>query len=106
MALEDQAIATSGDYRNAFVQGGQNYTHVIDPRTAQPVTHALASVTVLGRDTLTADALSTALMVMGPDKGLQFAQTHDIPAYFLVREDNRLVDRHTASFSSWIGETV
>lgn len=102
IAVEDRSIATSGDYRNFFVQGGRNFAHLIDPRTAQPVMHSLASVTVLDRDAMTADALSTTLMVMGPDEGLSFAIRNDIAAYFVVRDGGDLVDRHTPAFAPWI----
>ena len=100
--LEDRAIATSGDYRNFFMHDGHRYTHAIDPRTAQPVKHSLASVTVLDRDAMTADALSTALMVMGPDEGQRFAEQAGVAAYFVAREDDRLVDRSTSAFEPWL----
>lgn len=100
IALEGQSIATSGDYRNFFVQDGESYAHVLDPRTAQPVTHSLASVTVIARDAMMADALSTALMVMGPDEGLSFADRNDVAAFFIVRDGNDLVDRHAPAFAT------
>jgi thiamine biosynthesis lipoprotein len=106
IALENRSIATSGDYRNFFVQGGQKYAHVIDPRTARPVTHSLASVTVLDRDAMTADAVSTALMVMGPDEGLSFADQNDVAAYFVARDGDRLVDRYTSAFAPSIDGLV
>ncbi len=99
--LENCAVATSGDYRDFFVLGGQTYSHVIDPRTARPVTHSLASVTVLARSTMTADALSTALMVMGPEVGKAFAETSKIAAYFLTRDGDRLVASYSTAFEPW-----
>ena len=98
VALENRSIATSGDYRNFFMQGGETYSHVIDPRTARPVRHSLASVTVLDRDAMTADALSTALMVMGPAEGFDFAERNGIAAYFITREGSGLIDRYTPAF--------
>src|SRR5699024_3575324 len=62
LALSLSAIATSGDYRNYFEQDGQRYSHIIDPRTGWPITHKLASVTVLSMIAMHADALATALM--------------------------------------------
>lgn len=100
VTLHDHGIATSGDYRNFFNLAGRNYTHVIDPRTFEPVNHSLASVTVMAEDTTTADAMSTALMVMGPDEGYSFAARLGVAAYFLLREDEQLVERYTANFET------
>lgn len=96
--LRDRAIATSGDYRNFFMHHGDYYTHIIDPRTSQPVSHGLASVTVLERDAMTADALSTALMVMGPDQGRRFAEENGLAAYFIWREHEMLFHDNTTAF--------
>ena len=85
VALGDAAMATSGDYRNFFESGGTRYSHTIDPATGRPVTHDLASVTVVGADAMHADALATALLVMGPDRGLQFAQASGLAALFISR---------------------
>jgi len=100
--LEDHAIATSGGYRNFFVHDGRRFVHAIDPRSARPVTHSLASVTVIDRTAMTADALSTALMVMGPDEGLRFAERAGVAAYFIAHVADRLVDRHTSAFEPWL----
>ncbi len=97
--LQDAAIATSGDYRNFFVQAGQTYSHVFDPRTAKPVDHNLASATVVSDNAMTADALSTALMVMGPSEGYEFAQRHGIPAFFVERVDRGVSCYHTSTLS-------
>ena len=85
--LTDAAMATSGDYRNFFVSGGQRYSHLIDTRTGRPVRHALASVTVVDAAGYRADALATALLVMGPDDGMQLALRENLPVLFLVRRD-------------------
>ena len=83
--LEDQAIATSGDYRNFFMQSGQRYSHSIDPRSGEPVRHALASVTVAAGSTMAADAASTALMILGPEEGMAFAEQHNLAAHFILK---------------------
>lgn len=83
--LRDMAMATSGDYRNFREADGQRLTHILDPRSGRPVHHALASVTVLDALAVRADALATALMVLGPDDGPAFAATHGVPALFLIR---------------------
>ena len=100
--LEGCAIATSGDYRQFFVHEGHRYTHAIDPRSARPVTHSLASVTVLHQHAMTADALSTALLVMGTGEGLNFAERTGIAAYFVDRVGDSLVDHYTMAFQPWL----
>lgn len=62
-----RALSTSGTYREAFTADGRRYAHIIDPRTAAPVTHDLVSCTVIGPDVVVADALSTACVVLGVD---------------------------------------
>lgn len=82
--LEDQAMATSGDYRNFTVVDGTRYSHTIDPTTGRPVTHELASVSVLADSCAEADALATALNVLGPQRGLELAEREGLPALFLI----------------------
>lgn len=100
--LRDRAIATSGDYRNFFLDGGQRYSHTIDPRTGRPVTHPMASVSVLADSTLEADALSTAMMVMGPDDADTFAREHGIAAHFILKSGNKLAESWTPAFEPFI----
>lgn len=68
--LKDIALATSGDYRNFFEHQGVRYSHVIDPRTGYPVRNGVVSVSVLANTCTLADGLATALMVLGPEKGV------------------------------------
>ena len=96
--LTDAAMATSGDYRNFFEAGGQRYSHTIDSRTGKPVTHALASVTVVDAVGHRADALATALLVMGPDAGMQLAIDHGLAVLFLVRTDGGIVEQKSPAF--------
>jgi thiamine biosynthesis lipoprotein len=99
--LSGRAVATSGDYRIYFEQGGRRYSHEIDPRTAAPIAHGLASVTVVADDCMTADALATALIVLGPESGWALAQREGLAAYFIVRgPDGRLHDRATEAFTA------
>ncbi len=67
--VDGVGVATSGDYRNYFEQDGRRYSHTIDPATGRPITHALASVTVVSDTCMTADALATGLNVLGPEAG-------------------------------------
>jgi thiamine biosynthesis lipoprotein len=88
LELSNHAMATSGDYRNYYVGTDSNhYAHIIDPVTARPVTHKLASVSVIAPTCLQADALATALFVMGPERGIPWVNGHEnIEAFFIVRE--------------------
>lgn len=63
--LENEAIATSGDYRNFKEYDGVRYSHIIDPRTGYPVTHNLNSVSVIAPTCIEADAFATAFLVLG-----------------------------------------
>ncbi|MCB1175807.1 MAG: FAD:protein FMN transferase, partial [Leptospiraceae bacterium] len=78
--LENQAMATSGDYRNYFVikenPQGRRYSHIIDPRTAEPRSNGVLSVSVIGPDCLQADALATTLMLFEPREGIEFLQRY------------------------------
>jgi len=99
--LSGRAMATSGDYRNYVEHGGRRYSHEIDPRSAAPIAHGLASVTVIADDCMTADALATALIVMGPESGWALAQREGLAAWFIVRgEDGRLHDRGSDAFTA------
>ena len=88
--LSDRAMATSGDYRNYFMADGRRYAHIIDPTTGYPVTHALASVSVIAQYCARADALATALMVMGPRRAKALAERERIAALFIERTDQGL----------------
>jgi thiamine biosynthesis lipoprotein len=98
MALGTVALATSGDYRRFFEKDGIRYSHTIDPRTRRPTTSPVASVTVADTSCARADALATALLVMGPEEGPVFASLNHISALFLVREGDTLVARRTHRF--------
>lgn len=88
MDLEDhRAVATSGNYRNYFEEGGVRYTHILDPRTGQPERTNLLSVTVVAPDCATADAYATAFMVLGHEKSAQIVNQHPkLEAWFIVAE--------------------
>ncbi len=78
VALADAAMATSGDYRNYYEKDGVRISHTIDPRTGRPVTHRLASVRVIHPSCMTADALATAISVLGPEEGRRTRGTRGI----------------------------
>ena len=100
VTLSNHALATSGDYRNTYLLDGQRVSHTIDPRTGRPVTHALASASVIDPLCVRADALATALMVLGPDDGYALAAEQDWPALFIVRgPDGGLEERATPAWA-------
>lgn len=99
--LSGPSLATSGDYRICYEVAGRRYSHAIDPRTAAPIAHGLASVSVVADSCMRADALATALIVMGPQRGLALAQQLALPALFIVRgADGRLRDIATPAFEA------
>ena len=97
--LTDAALATSGDYRNFFEHGDIRYSHTIDPRTGWPVRHSLASVTVIAAEAAYADAMATALLVLGPEDGMALAERERIAALFLIRSGDKVEQRMTSRFA-------
>ena len=100
--LKNIAMATSGNYRNFFKEGGKRYGHTISHVTGKPVETRLASVTILSKEgCMQADALATAFMSMGLDKSLKYAKKHQIAAFFIYKEGDKLVSSNTALFNSY-----
>ena len=97
LKLTNTSVATSGDYRNYFEHGGRKYSHIIDPVTGYPVDHALASVTVVAASTMRADALATALLVMGPETGYEYAADRGIAALFQIKSADGIEVRMTTA---------
>lgn len=86
--LPDHALATSGNYRNFYVEDGKKYAHTIDPVTGYPVQHSLLSATVLANDCMTADAFATAFMVMGLEKSVELANKLPyLEVYFIYADE-------------------
>jgi len=85
IALRDASVATAGDYRRYFEVDGRHYSHIIDPQTGAPVTHATVSATAMGSTCMEADALATVLMVMAPDAAQRLADEARIPALLILR---------------------
>lgn len=81
--LKNQALATSGNYRNFYFWEGKKYSHEIDPHTGYPVPNTIASVSVIHSSCAYADAYATAFMVMGKEKAFSFAEENHIPALFI-----------------------
>ncbi|MEH6503094.1 MAG: FAD:protein FMN transferase [Cycloclasticus sp.] len=100
--LSDIAMATSGDYRNFFIKDGVQFSHTIDPTTGSPVQHNVASVTVLAPSSMTADALATAFMVLGEEKGYDLAVENKLAVLFLLNKGGSLTELMTPSFQKLI----
>lgn len=98
LPLKDISISTSGDYEHFFIKDGVLYHHIIDPRTGFPA-RLSRSVTILGPDTMTTDALSTAVFVMGPDKGMALVEKLKGVEAIIVDSEG---GRHTSSGISGI----
>jgi len=105
LELSDIAVATSGDYRNFFEVDGQRFSHSIDPRTGYPVAHDLVSVTVLADTAMAADAWATALIVLGGDEAMQVASDHHLAVYFIRRQGEEFIARHTAALMPYLKGT-
>ncbi|MGB3391023.1 MAG: FAD:protein FMN transferase [Pseudaminobacter sp.] len=86
LALQDAAVATSGDYRHVVTVQGQRLSHTMDPMTGAPLRSSPASVTVVTRNCAEADAWTTALMVLGAEAGSELAVRRGIDALFLMRD--------------------
>ena len=99
--LRDLALATSGDYRNYYELEGGRISHTIDPRTGRPVTHGLASASVIDPLCVRADALATALEVLGPEDGFALAVENGWAALLIGRQpDGTLYERETPAFTA------
>ena len=103
-ALFDLACATSGDWVRSFEAYGQTYSHTLDGRTGRPVENGVASVTVLAETAMYADAMATALTVMGPEEGPAFAEAMKIAATFVVRTGDGMVEIVTPAFTAMLSE--
>ncbi len=98
--LRNRAFATSGDYRNFFMADGKRYSHVLDPRTGYAVANGVVSASVIAGTCTFADGLATALMVMGPEKGLALVnRLKDVECLIIVTSaDGTLTDHASEGF--------
>ena len=100
--LRNLGMATSGDYRNYFEVDGKRYSHTIDPATGMPITHNLASVTVLDASAARADGLATAINVMGAEKGIALANAQNIPIMVIMKEAEGFVAKTSKAFDKYV----
>lgn len=102
IVVSEAGMATSGDYRNYFEQNGIRFSHTIDPATGKPVTHSLASVTVIAATSAKADALATAFSVLGGSKSLALAEEQGIAIYIIERIPEGFTARHSSAFTPYL----
>lgn len=89
LSLDQGSVATSGGYQRFFEEDGERYHHIIDPASGWPAKNGVISATVLGPDTLAADAYSTAVFVLGIENGLELLETlSDIEGVLIDKEGN------------------
>lgn len=89
--VSDKAVVTSGGYRRFFYQDGERYHHIIDPKTGCPADSALSSVTVVAESAALADALSTALFVMGEVRAAEFWRGNPVFEMILIKKDGGIL---------------
>lgn len=102
ISIYNAGVATSGDYRNYMEVDGKRFSHTIDPATGEPISHNLASVTVVAPTGAEADALATAINVMGPEKGMAYAERYNLAIYMIVRNDEGFHSIHSQAFERYL----
>lgn len=100
VSLNNKAMATSGNYRNFYIEDGKKYAHTISPKTGYPVQHTLLSATILAQNCMQADAYATACMVIGLEKSIEIINnTPDMEGYFIYSGLNgEYLKKYTSGF--------
>lgn len=103
LKLTNQAIATSGNYRNFYTIDGQTFSHIIDPKTGYPVKNNTASASVISKDCTFADGLATALMVMDIKDGIDLVNRLEETECLIVQQtDKGYIDHFSENFDSFV----
>jgi FAD:protein FMN transferase len=100
VSIQNKGMATSGDYRNFFLKDGIRYAHILNPRTGYPAGSTVVSASVIADTCTFADGLATALVVMGPGRGIALVEQLDSVECFMVSQapDGALIDRASSGF--------
>ena len=88
LQITDKAMATSGNYRNFYYEGGKKYAHTINPHTGKPAQSDILSATVIAQSCAVADAYATAFMVLGSEKAKEILKKHPELQAYLILSDN------------------
>ena len=105
--LNGISMATSGDYRQFRMEGDKRISHTIDPRTGQPIGHALASVTVFAPRCIDADAYATAIMVLGPEAGMDLVNRNpSLDALMILRNKDGFELRYSQHVKDYLAGTL
>ena len=97
--LNNQALATSGDYRNFQIDStGKRLSHIIHPQTQQPISHQLASISVIADNAMTADGLSTGLFVLGEERALALAEQHQLAIFLIIKTEQGFETKMSSAF--------
>ncbi|MGH8037423.1 MAG: FAD:protein FMN transferase [Stenotrophomonas sp.] len=104
LALDDLAVATSGDRWHQYTHDGAHYSHTLDPRVGTPVSRAAAAVTVVARDAMHADGWATALTVMGAEAGLEFATANSLAVRFITRSARGIEEHLSPAFEQLLAQ--
>lgn len=101
LPLQDKAMATSGDYRNFRMdEAGHRLSHIINPQTLEPISHRLASITVVHSSTMTADGLATGLFVLGEQKALDIAEQEHLPVFLIIQTGDKFETKMSSAFKA------
>ncbi len=100
--LRDLAMATSGDYRNYFEVDGKRFSHTLDPSTGYPITHNVASVTVLAESAAAADGYATVINVMGAEAGLSLAKRKNLLVLVILKGEDGFETLTSPAFDAYL----
>jgi FAD:protein FMN transferase len=99
--INNQAMATSGNYKNFFKKDGIQYSHIIDPKMGSPIQHNTLSVTVLAKSAMFADGWATAMLAMGIENGMRIANNHGIAVFFITNDDKTFITNASDAFKAF-----
>jgi FAD:protein FMN transferase len=98
--ISNKSIATSGDYKNYYIEKGIQYSHILNPKSGKPIKHSTKSVTIIHNTAMEADGWATAFLAMGSQKGLKLAEEKNIAALFIDKINNKLIKIKTTKFKN------